>query len=257
MYWVAPRLVCGLGNRLFQMFAAIQAAQKLNSEAVFFLPRMTRTEHGNFSLLMKLFPTIRIVESALEWEEIDEGEIISQMSRPIVLKGFFQSSEFFPISHLPTLPEKLPTTSSWAVHFRLGDYRILPHHQVDLRSYYYNTITSNIPSNTNLILFSDSPSALPAISEELQTLGYSTHIYEGDTLETLKTFAACSGAVCGNSTFSWWASYFGNQQNKEFIAFFPDVWTKDPVKILDLPYIRTVKLCHLPAEPKLKSFTYI
>jgi hypothetical protein len=75
---VAPRLVCGLGNRLFQTVAAIHAAEVTDAEPVFFLPRMGRSEHGNFETLLILFPNIRIIETAPEWLEVNEQEEIGR-----------------------------------------------------------------------------------------------------------------------------------------------------------------------------------
>ena len=155
--WIAPRLRCGLGNRLFQVFAAIGEAERTNSEPVFFLPRMSHFEHGNFELLRILCPTLRLIESAPEWLEISEtgDKTIAkapESEMPIVLGGFFQNSENFPsftnphIPRLPGLPRLSNRQNTWSIHFRLGDYCILPHHQIHgLKQYYYQTIMKYIP----------------------------------------------------------------------------------------------------------------
>ena len=131
---VAPRLVCGLGNRLFQTVAAIRAAELSDAEPVFFLPRMSRSEHGNFETLFHLFPNIRIVETAPEWLEVTEKEDGSlpslDKSSLTVLSGFFQNTDSFPTltnKYLPSIPSVRKHTDRWAIHFRFGDYQILPH----------------------------------------------------------------------------------------------------------------------------------
>lgn len=267
--WIAPRFRCGLGNRLFQALATIGAAERLNAEPVFLLPRMSHSEHGNYSLLHKLFPTIRIVESATEWKEIEETSDFLvppiQTIYPVVLKGFFQNSENHPVltsNHIPRLPQTLPSRpNTWAIHFRFGDYRILPHHQIDLRQYYYHTITQ-IPKGSTVVLFSDSPEKLPLIAGEIHRLGYIPEVFTSqDVLETFKAFAACQGGSIGsNSTFSWWCAFFAAQQSNfspKYKAYFPETWiTNYPSpKIFTHPFTQVVQLHNLNCS-YLESFSY-
>ena len=265
--WIASRLGGGLGNRLFQVAVSINVAIILKTEVVFLLCRTHEAHHGNYKLLFDLFPNIRILETASDWIEIDEGGTIPETDKGIVLKGYFQCSWHIPpMSSLPSIPSEstdtLEVLDTWAVHFRFGDYCILPFHQIDLRAYYYQTITRNIPSNTKLLLFSDSLEKLPAIAEELKVLGYNVEIYKNpDTLSTLKAFVSCGGgAVCGNSTFAWWASLFASKERPSYRAFFPDTWMRqDSPKappILDLPFTKAVDISELPASPRINSFSY-
>ena len=275
MPWIAPRPCCGIGNRLFQTMAAVGEAERQGKEPVFFLPRMCHYEHGEFALLQKLFPTLRLLESESTWEEVKENSdgtippLTATQQVPVVLSGFFQNSKNFPSPnsrHLPRLPTKEPLPplkKAWAVHFRLGDYKILPHHQVALGPYYTQTILSKIPKGSRLILFSDSPDALPAIAMELEEMGYLPMIYEGtDVLETFKAFSACSlGAICSNSTFTWWAAYFTQERIDslpDYRAYFPSVWMpgRDAPQVLNLPFTQVVDIKTLPLTPTLKSFTY-
>jgi hypothetical protein len=272
--WVAPKIVCGLGNRLFQTIAAIAFAKSVGREVVFFLPRLSQ-EHGDFLLFLQLFPTIRVIESAPAWVTVREDnpfgtipKIIlneeSLSSQPIVLSGHFMNTEHFPKEeYLPHLPEPLyPPTNSIAIHFRFGDYLILPHHQIPLGHYYYHVLTTQIKDKKRpLTLFSDSADRLPRIMEELKTLGYEniSICNSIDTLETLKHFSACQGgAICSNSTFSWWAAFFASRNNTNYQADFPDSWVidKESPNIFTLPFTRVWKLSEIPAVPFLKSFSY-
>lgn len=256
--WIAPRLRCGLGNRLFQTLAAIGEAERRGTEPVFFLPRMSHYEHGEFSLLFTLVP-LRTVESAPEWEEVLEG---GDSSLPLVLSGFFQDSSYFPRLDNPLWPRLPPTDSprrhSWAVHFRLGDYKILPHHQLPrIASYYAHTLRTYVPQGSSLLLFSDSPEALPVIAAELRDLGYRPNIWEStDVLQTLQAFSCCEcGAICSNSTFAWWAAYFLWKRTGAS-SYFPDTWIQgQPTpNILNLPFTQVVSIPD--NSPRLESVSY-
>ena len=274
--YIAPRLRCGLGNRLFQTVAAITAAERTGATPVFLLPRMSHLDHGNFETLLTLFPKIKILESASEWKEVQEdgAQLIPSIpdSRIIVLSGFFQNSENCPKSPdlmpcLPCLPHlHVPSqmqrereiSLTWAIHFRFGDYTILEHYHVDLSKYYFYTITKFIPKGSKIVLFSDTPRLQP-IADEIRSMGYEVLIYDNpDTLATLHAFAACgAGAICSNSTFSWWAAYFASPASSEYKAYFPSRWMKHSTpNLFTLPFTQTICLDSIYASPQLKTFSH-
>lgn len=267
---VAPKLACGLGNRLFQMVAAIKACENSpDHEPVIFLPRYTAAEHGEYQLLFTLFPNIRMLETADSWVEVGTKEYDSLVPKPTnapltLISGFFQNSENFPSltnKYLPSLPNYLPPTNAWAIHFRFGDYQKLPHYHVGL-SAYYGYVLRMIPKDVIVHLFSDSPGRLSPIAEELQTFGYTVEIFQdSDTLKTLQKFASCQGgSICSNSTFSWWAAFFAWRftENNSYRAFFPDRWMngKPPVKLFTIPYTFPISINLLDAFPRLNSFSH-
>lgn len=286
---IAPRLRCGLGNRLFQTMAAIGEAERAsetkdNSQAtpVFFLPRMG-SEHGNFDLLLLLFPNIKIVETASEWLEIKEEDISQTRQTPhtrqtqhtqdslTVISGFFQDVRYFPkqSTFFPKLPSNVSQQDAWAIHFRFGDYTFLKHYHVNLARYYFYTITNKIPKHSTLILFSDSPDRLKPIQKELENLEYKVEIFNNpDTLETMKAFASCvKGSVCSNSTFSWWCAWFAwkaqeasdhNHYKAHYKAHFPDQWIvgQPSPHIFEHPFTQTIKLDEISASPELLSFSH-
>jgi hypothetical protein len=94
------------------------------------------------------------------------------------------------------------------LHVRLGDYRILPHHQVNLLSYYQKAMAL-FPTDTRFLVFSDEPklaATLPVFHERC------VFVEETDELSALWLMSLCSaGAITANSTFSWWGAFFGRQ----------------------------------------------
>ena len=130
-----------------------------------------------------MFPRVRIVEEPVtELVEYNEPgrrfyEYIPLDPPPsanALIHGFRQSPNYFPgllrpdwdsalgpeirrrIEKLASLHTMNTRTTTYAIHVRLGDYKYLKHHQVDL-SKYYSMALERIPRNSRLHLFSDEP----------------------------------------------------------------------------------------------------
>lgn len=248
MGWVAPHLTGGLGNRLFQYASAEGLAEKWKRESVFFLPRCGETSHGAFNNMFQLLPSVKIIESDTEWETLLEPansmyKFFPFPEQPVegnaVIQGWRQTEKYFPTTgirlnfenalgkqRLESLTLPNPTTS-WFLHVRLGDYKILPHHQVDLRKYYIQCL-QQIPKGSTLHFFSDEPylceEAFRGLCEQLQ-IPFQVCTAK-DEVETLYQMSQCKGgAITANSTFSWWGAYLAHQEaSSEFKAFYPTVW---------------------------------
>ena len=228
MDWVAPHLNEGLGNRLFQFAAAKAYAQKKNAKLVFFLPRCGKTNHGNFEHIFQLFPEVPLLETAASWNEIHESSDTHfvyqplEGKTPLVLCGYRQSYKYF--SDIKIVPnfdfinrERLKNyveVPSFFVHIRLGDYRALPHHQIDIAKYYTSAI-QQIPENVQVLVFSDEP----ALIEGLLTIPHT--IVKEEEVESLYIMSQCIGGIVGNSTFSFWGAYLAHERLPTFKAYFP------------------------------------
>ena len=242
-FWVAPCLSDGLGNRLFQYACAKEYSEKYKKPLVFFLPRSKATGHGKFDTMFKLFPDVPVVETDISWNEVEEKiyysfEDIPHIRENLVIKGSRQSYRYFANTSINPSFESIISNERldylnkkyledkehlFSIHVRLGDYRVLPHYQIDLVKYYSEAIKS-VPSNARLIVFSDEPNIAKQIFPTLNICE------ESDEVEVLYLMSQClCGSIVANSTFSYWGSYFAHQKNKNHICIFP-------CKIMNLEY---------------------
>ena len=256
--WIAPHLTGGLGNRLFQLSAALGLGEKWNREVAFFLPKCGPTNHGPFETIFQMFPSLAVVESKESWDILEEPKrdffnYLPFSSSPptanaLIVHGFRQSPKYFPRDGVkPLLYELIDTKrwqtlletygletdekkkKTWFLHMRLGDYKVLPHHQVNLQSYYTNCLM-RVPTGSKILFFSDEPHLVKDIFQHIvQSLGHSFQaVEESDEVESLSLMSQCwGGAITANSTFSWWGAYFAHSRSSSpetHTAFYPNKW---------------------------------
>lgn len=258
MTWLAPCLGSGLGNRLFQHAAAAGLAEKWNKQLCFLISRCRESPHGAIATIFRMFPDVPIVdfsESYLEFKEQPRGFYdycpfgMNGPTEPVVLQGFRQSPLYFPTKdnhhmiipnwdsalggHLVRrliekdagldTPEKRTNTVS--IHVRLGDYRVLSHHQIDLNKY-YQTCLKKMKPGSRLHLFSDEPELCShqfALYASQNGLSFTVAKPRSD-VESLYEMSLCLGGnIVANSTFSWWGAWFAHESGSPW-ATFPDKW---------------------------------
>lgn len=255
--WVAGHLTGGLGNRLFQHAAAMGLAETLGRKVIFYLPQCAPTGHGPFENIFKLFPSVPLVQEEVPNYSIPEpnGYVFTYTELPnyglplnFVIDGYRQSERYFPKvgvhanleGCIPTerqqlLLEKYQIVSqeekckTWFLHIRLGDYKILAHHQIDIGAYVAKAAT-NLPANSKILVFSDEANQQKMLLENVvKSLGHNPIVVEEeDELENLYVMSQCwAGAIVANSTFSWWGAYFARLRcpsKDSYKAFYPAVW---------------------------------
>jgi hypothetical protein len=166
----------------------------------------------------------------------------------MIVHGFRQSPKYFPTKGVtPLLHELLDPKrwqdllqkygletetnkkKTWFLHVRLGDYKVLPHHQVNLQTYYMSCLIK-VPPGSKILFFSDEPHLVQEVFENvIQAMGYSFQVVEeSDELESLSLMSQCwGGAITANSTFSWWGAYVAHTRSSSpdtHVAFYPDNW---------------------------------
>lgn len=244
--WVAPHLTSGLGNRLFQYAAAAGAAEKWGHELVFYIPMTDVSPHGAISSIFRMFPDVRIVEEPATVTEYNEPPRLYYQYMPlgpkptanIVIKGARQSPKYFPVKVEPDWESALGPSvrkriealtgldpsarhNTYAIHIRLGDYRLLPHHQVDLANYYKRAL-DKVPEGSRIHVFSDEPNTcirlFKTIAEERKLI-LSMAVTQSD-VESLYEMTLClGGTITANSTFSWWGAWFAHAAGAKWATF--------------------------------------
>ncbi len=255
--WVAGHLTGGIGNRLFQHAAAAGLAEQWNIPLVFCLPECEPTNHGPFDNIFKLFPSIPLIDACPSVKRLAEapGGVFTYTPFPSLppadftsVDGWRQTDKYFPSQGLhPNFESALSAErrsqleqqfgvrtqeqrlNTYFIHMRLGDYKILPHHQIDLHSYYSQAI-QHIPKGKQVYLFSDELDKYGTYLQGLlRQMGVEVNLAPvSDELESLYVMSLCwGGAVVANSTFSWWGAYFAKQSTASpstFVATYPGKW---------------------------------
>lgn len=171
----------------------------------------------------------------------------------IVLKGFRQSEKYFPSESISnegvfcdfhTICVKvLGLTKSKLIsdfigdkqentaflHIRLGDYRFLPHHTLHLEPYWIETLSRFKEEGIvrKIILFSDEPNF---VQDKMLSFFKQFNIeckvcMETDPISSLYAMSLCGGgAICANSTFSWWGAYLSKAKKDGRPIYFPSKW---------------------------------
>jgi len=254
-HWVAGHITGGLGNRLFQHAAAAGLAERWGHRLVFYLPKAAPTNHGPFDNVFRLFPSVPVVSEEQSHLALPEpsGYVFTYLpfqSDPIgsniLVDGWRQTARYFPAQGIHADLEGVLTPSrkeallqkyglestretTCFVHIRLGDYKILPHHQIDIGTYVLRA-SKHFPSGSRFLVFSDEAREHKSMLEGfVSAVGHTgVVVEEEDELEALWLMSQCwGGAIVGNSTFSWWGAYFARQRcptPSSFKACYPTVW---------------------------------
>jgi hypothetical protein len=129
---------------------------------------------------------------------------------------------------LETVVKKYDFSNAAFLHIRRGDYLKYPDiHYIQPLEYYKTAVeklmaSSNPPSK--IYIFSDDSSWVKQQSYFTSGSGLFDVIDCQDELETLACMTlCCAGAICANSTFSWWGAFLGSYSVRSLV-FVPEHW---------------------------------
>jgi hypothetical protein len=236
----------GIGNVMFKLAAAISLALDNNIDYIFsneFIRPADRVATNgyddyrvyysnilrNIQFINNLTTNYKIFnQSGFHFEPIPY-----MCGDNLLLMGHYQSEKYFeknkryicdlfkPTNEIKQLilSKYLDVTNLVSIHVRRGDYLQYPNHHPQQTSEYYQTAAEQIGIDREYIIFSDDLDGCVDMFNFLPNKQFfTTNI---DWLD-LYMMSLCSDNIICNSSFSWWAAYLNESDNKQVIA--PSRW---------------------------------
>ena len=220
----------GLGNRIFQILAALGYAEKYKKICVIsrnlVSAGMKSHEKGLDGILAKIFPSLHIVDTISDYMHIREVKemnyaTLSEFKSNVVLQGYFQDEKYFPSkAHIPVIRTAY-YKNTFFIHIRAGDYLDPGSFGIDLVEYHKKCI-ADIGSGVKYIVFSNDNAYADKYMKQFR-IKY-TISEKIDPLEALIEMSNCAGGICANSTYSWLGGFFQGENRGKI--YMPSVWLK-------------------------------
>lgn len=215
-----------MGNGLFQAAATIALA--LRNGVDFSMPTHTSSDIWSPVYLPHLRNDkwqqgkidIKIVEKHFHYSPLPYKKEWDDFQ--VLLEGYFQSELHFSdfkneVIELFAFPWKL-NGDFVSVHLRRTDFIVLKEKHPEVTDEWYNEAMNKFP-NKKFLFFSDD------IEYCKRTWGNKSDCFfsEGNTIEEdLVAMSCCRHHVNSSSTYSWWGSYLGRNEDKIIIT--PKAW---------------------------------
>lgn len=160
------------------------------------------------------------------------------------VRGFFQSEKYFSsiksiireelIIDQEHLPADVPlvnqiknTANAVSIHIRRGDYirnlTSMDAHGICSKDYYVKSIKllrEKLGEDLHFYIFTDDPTW---VRNEMNWAIDSTIVSDKKPIEDFYLMSLCNHNIIANSTFSWWAAWLNENENKSIIV--PKQWT--------------------------------
>ncbi len=237
---VIPTLTGGLGNRLFQLATAIAYGEQHNRKVVLHDSLVCENLYEDKEHIYEMVPHIQHEHDPLLLLHAttlkEEYPLRPSKSKVVVLEGDFKDERFFEdakLEHFPMFPSFLPPREDLEHTVFLHFKRNFP-----LTSY-YRTAIKRIPEDKKIFLFcddNDMPWLMKHLDELFPNVKKDRWMFQPPGLrpiEVLWLMTRCQGgAICANSSLSWWGAYLGARV-AESPCYFPAKWfTQQTTNIL-------------------------
>lgn len=144
-----------------------------------------------------------------------------------IIKKELTFKEGFNEEYSRQIETEIKNSTSVGIHFRRGDYvndsKINQYHGVCSMQYYHKAIDhiSKHIDNPLFFVFSDD---IEWVKEHFQTPFQTVFVERGkeETHRDFRLMSMCKHNIIANSSYSWWAAWLNNHDNKIVLA--PDRW---------------------------------
>ena len=243
----------GLGNTLFQFASVYGLSKRLNMLCTFpniYILSCKLHDFFNLNYRDTIFQSIPMDTNVTFSHRVSEQNAfnfdntllskISNINANVMISGYLQNCLYFceyqkEISsiilkglenHIKQVHydfNNINWEKSCFLHVRRGDYVQKKHIHFLMDSAYYQEAIKKFPDVENIFLFSDDVEYLKDYIFFSSDKRF--HIIESeDELYTLSFMTLCKGgAICANSTFSWWGAFLGAHSTKSLVII-PDKW---------------------------------
>ena len=132
---------------------------------------------------------------------------------------------------------------SCSLHVRRGDYLRFAATFEHLDLEYYTSVLQKIPTDHTILVMSDD---IQQVQREFKSYrGSHQLIFIQDTCSVIDFYIMylCETNIISNSTFSWWASYLGDEFDQK-VVYYPDSWIRlrDPPDLFKNSWHRCIKI---------------
>ena len=237
----------GLGNQMFQ-YAFGMALMKRNKEVVFDIsyyadgkclegpyPRFFRLDKFNLKHPVFLKDTKRNGMTLVKENKIGYDEKVLELKTEAFFEGYWQYYKYY-IDILPDLREQFTVKKEYyteeflkyeerilkgncvTLHIRRGDYFTHTTHKYSVLSPSYSfDALQYFDKNYDLYIFSDD---LEWCKKVFKSDYFNRNIYFVDLEDYLcmQLMKSCANNIIANSTFSWWAAFLNENENKKVIC---------------------------------------
>jgi len=236
----------GIGNVMFKLAAAISLALDNDIDYIFsneFIRPADmvatngyndyRVYYSNILRNIQFIDNLPMNYNIFNQSGFHYEPIIYEPGSNLLLQGYYQSEKYFKnnkeyVCNLfrPTNEIKKMITSTYfdvtgfvSIHVRRGDYLRYPDHHPQQTIEYYKNAAEIIGLDKEYLIFSDDLLGCTDMFNFLPNKQFFTT--NVDWLD-LYVMSLCSNNIICNSTFSWWAAYLNESNNKQVIA--PKRW---------------------------------
>lgn len=255
---VIPNFIGGLGNQMFICAAGYAVSRSIKCPLYIPTQYYHENKHSTIDYNKNIFRffgnhiPFYFQDCKKYYKDWNKGGFLewspSEISTGSVLNSYFQ---YYPsikpyenelrYLFLSGLQEYYPRYSIVSertafLHIRRGDYLNNPHiHFIQPMRYYAVCIEQLLKRNPNIskfYIFSDDieyVKSLEYLEDCVEDASMIEYVEEKNELKSLALMSLCKGgAICANSTFSWWGAFLGAHEKRNPV-FVPKRWINDNV----------------------------